>query len=299
MRKYIFIVNPNAGKKVADTLIQSIARHFPKNIEHEIVIWEDKDNFEIIKQKIRQNYYSHAIAVGGDGTVNEVANAILNTEIVLGIIPCGSGNGLARSLGISMQTEEAMREMVQSKSIMIDSGRVNDHAFFCTSGAGFDAHIGERFAHSSKRGFMSYVKITIRELFTYRSADYEIKINGEVLKRKAFLVTVANAGQYGNDFYIAPQASLTDGLFHVVILKPFHLLAAFPLAWKMFSGNAHTSKYIETHTAEEVTIVRATKSPIHFDGEPAIEEAQLHFKNLPRSIRIVSGANYKPAAEIL
>lgn len=298
MRKYIFVINPNAGKKVGQLVIQAITDYFPRSIEHEIVVWEKKNEFEHIRLKLQSGTFTHAVAVGGDGTVNAVAAALVDTQVVLGIVPVGSGNGLARSLGMSMQVDKALREIAMGKSTWIDSGLVNSRAFFCTSGTGFDAHIGALFASSVKRGLGAYIGIIIRELFRYKAREYQIEMNGRSFRRKAFLVTVANAGQYGNDFYIAPQASLHDGIFHLVVLKPFNPLTAIGLLIKVLSGKAHQSRYIETFTANKIKLTRSGMETIHLDGEPFDEKEELHFELLPRSLKVITGSAFKPTPEL-
>jgi diacylglycerol kinase (ATP) len=277
-RKLLFIVNPNAGKRVSEKIIDTIRREFPQNIYYQVVIWKDKDHFEEITSLLKSEGYTDAVAVGGDGTVNHVAKTILGTNIRLGIVPIGSGNGLARSLGLSMNIEEVVRQIAAGKTATIDSGLVNNRPFFCTSGIGFDAHIGHLFA--------------IRELFKYRAKNYTLRLNGEEIKRKAFLITVANAGQYGNDFYIAPLASMQDGLFHVVILKPFNPFHLPVMMTKILSKRAHLSTRIETYSANELTITRDGKDTIHFDGEPALEEKEVTYKMQPASLNVIVGDKF-------
>ena len=166
-RKLLFIVNPNAGKKISGRLIDTIKKEFPQNIYYQIVIWKDKDHFKEVLDILHSQDYTDAIAVGGDGTVNAVAKSIVGTNIALGIVPAGSGNGLARTLGLSMVVEEAIKQIANGIKTKIDHGTVNGIPFFCTSGIGFDAHIGNLFATSTKRGLQSYIKITITELFKY------------------------------------------------------------------------------------------------------------------------------------
>ena len=291
-RKILFIVNPNAGKKISDQIIETIRREFPENVYYQIVIWKDKDHFEEITEQLKTQGYTDAIAVGGDGTVNHVAKTILGTGITLGIVPIGSGNGLARSLGLSMNIETVVRQIAAGKTTVIDSGSVNGRPFFCTSGIGFDAHIGNLFATSAKRGLQSYVKITISELFRYRAKNYTLLFNGQEIQRKAFLITVANAGQYGNDFYIAPLASMKDGQFHVVILKPFNPFHLPVMMTKILSKRAHLSTRIETYTTNKLTIVRDEKDTIHYDGEPAIEGKEVTYENKPGSLKVLIGENF-------
>ncbi len=295
MRKLLFIVNPNAGKKISDQLIDTIRKEFPQNIYYQIVIWKDKDHFKEVLDILHSNDYTDAIAVGGDGTVNRVAKSIIGTNIALGIVPAGSGNGLARTLGLSMNVEEVIKQIANGTKIKIDHGTVNDIPFFCTSGIGFDAHIGNLFATSKKRGLQSYVKITVRELLKYRSKEYLIKINGKELKRKAYLITVANAGQYGNDFYIAPQAKVNDGKFHVVVLKPFNFFSVFGILIKVLTGKANESKNIETYVSDQLIIERQWKDSIHFDGEPEFEGEKLKYMCHPQQLTVIIGEKFKEA----
>jgi diacylglycerol kinase family enzyme len=191
-----------------------------------------------------------------------------------------------------MNIEKVVRQIVEGKSTVIDSGTVNNRPFFCTSGIGFDAHIGNLFATSVKRGLQSYVKITIAELFKYRAKNYTLLLGDQIVKRKAFLITVANAGQYGNDFYIAPQASMQDGLFHVVILKPFNPFHLPLMMVKILSKKAHLSSRIETYTTNKLTIVRDDKDTIHFDGEPAFEDKEVTYENKRDSLNVLIGDKF-------
>lgn len=292
-RKILFIVNPNAGKRVSDFIIQTIRKEFPQNIYYQIAIWKDKDHFEEISDLLLTQGYTDAVAVGGDGTVNHVAKTILNTKIRLGIVPIGSGNGLARSLGLSMNIKEVIQQIINGKATVIDHGKVNGIPFFCTSGIGFDAHIGDLFAKMTKRGLQGYVKITFSELFNYRAKNYTLEFNGQTIQRKAFLITVANAGQYGNDFYIAPQANMQDGLFHVAIIKPFNFINVFGLLAKILSKKAHQSRIIETIVTNKIKITRDQQDSIHFDGEPTYEGKEVVFENDPKSLNVIIGNKFK------
>jgi YegS/Rv2252/BmrU family lipid kinase len=291
-RKLLFIVNPNAGKKMSQFIIETIRKEFPQNIYYQIAIWKDKNHFDEITTLLMTQGYTDAIAVGGDGTVNHVAKSILNTDITLGIVPIGSGNGLARSLGLSMKIEEVIHQIAVGKTAKIDNGTVNGIPFFCTSGIGFDAHIGNLFATSAKRGLQSYVKITLRELFKYRAKNYTLALNNQTFQRKAFLITVANAGQYGNDFYIAPLASMQDGLFHVVLLKPFNVFHLPLLMTRILTKKAHLSTCIETFVTNKLTITRDEKDTIHFDGEPTFEGKEVVFENHPKSLSVIVGETF-------
>jgi diacylglycerol kinase (ATP) len=291
-RKILFIVNPNAGKRISDHIIATIRKEFPENIYYQIVVWKNKHHFTEITTLLKTEGYTDAIAVGGDGTVNHVAKTILDSGITLGIVPIGSGNGLARTLGLSMKIDEVIKQIAEGKSATIDSGTVNGIPFFCTSGIGFDAHIGNLFATSVKRGLQSYVKITVAELFKYRAKNYTLEFNGQTITKKAFLITVANAGQYGNDFYIAPQASMRDGMFHVVILKPFNVLSVFGILFRIMTKKAHLSGRIETYVTNKLKISREGSDTIHFDGEPAMEGKEVYYENKERSLSAIVGEKF-------
>lgn len=291
-RNLLFIVNPNAGKKISEKIIGIIQTEFPSGISYQISVWKDKNNFAEIERQLKSREFTDAIAVGGDGTVNQVAKSILGTDIALGIVPIGSGNGLARSLGLSMNTAEVIRQIVKGEYSRIDQGFVNGRPFFCTSGVGFDAHIGNLFASSKKRGLSSYIKITCAELLKYRARTYTVTLSGKSIRTKAFLITVANAGQYGNDFYIAPKAEMLDGKFHVSILKPFKFYHLPGLLSKILKKKADESRHIETLVGESVEIIRENEDTIHFDGEPALERERVVYKCMPLALKVIVGERF-------
>jgi len=291
-RKLLFIINPKAGKKLGASLLPLIDKKLTGKLKYEIIIWNNIHEFNVIAQKLFKENFTDAIAVGGDGTVNIVAKTILGKNITLGIIPAGSGNGLARSLGLSMKTEKAIDKIIECKTHIIDSGEVNGTAFFCTSGVGFDAHIGNLFAGNNKRGLRSYIKITWQEFFSYQPKKYKIKYNGIEIEREAFLITVGNAGQYGNDFYIAPGAKMDDGLFHVSILKPFKFYEIIGLLIKILRKKADSSKLIESFSCNELIITRAEKDMVHFDGEPKSEETVIKFTLKEKSLKVITGDDF-------
>ncbi len=292
-RRILFIVNPNAGKKKSEVIIDLIHAELPSDLKYEVLIWKNKDDFSEISSRIKSRDFSDVVAAGGDGTVNRVAQELIGTGICLGIIPLGSGNGLARSLALSMNVKQCLQQIISGRSALIDSGTVNGHAFFCTAGTGFDAHIGHLFASSLRRGFRSYVQIIAREILRYKARTYVLHLNGMTLRRKAFLITVANAGQYGNDFYIAPQASLCDGKFHVVILHPFNVFKLPGLLSYIIRRKAYRSGCIETVVCDALRIEREAEESVHFDGEPVLEDAKLVFEMQPASLKVRLGEAFK------
>lgn len=288
-RKLLFVVNPRSGKRNSGKIIDIIHKTLSGKINYEIGLWTNIEEFNILAEKLDSGKFTEAIAVGGDGSVNLVAKTILNTSLVLGIVPTGSGNGLARSLGINIDTEKALHQILEGKIDTIDSGELNGHSFFCTSGVGFDAHIGNLFANLPKRGLKTYIKLIRKELFSYKPQEYTVLVNGIEIKKTAFFITVANAGQFGNNFYMAPGAKVNDGLFHVVIVKPFKLLPGLLMLLKIILKKAHTSRYIETLSCNELTIKRETEGSVHFDGEPFTMGKELNYRLVPLSLQVITG----------
>ncbi|MGZ3921242.1 MAG: diacylglycerol/lipid kinase family protein, partial [Bacteroidia bacterium] len=184
-----FVINPVAGSKKKENIIKLISENLSERTAYDIFVWEEKNNFADIQKQITSGKYDIVVAVGGDGTVNEVAKNLIHTDIVFGIIPRGSGNGLSRTLGIPQDTKKAIQRIESGSVRTIDSGLINNKNFFCTSGIGFDAHIGKLFVTSKNRGLSSYFKITVRELFNYRSKYYRISTDGSEDMTKAFLIT--------------------------------------------------------------------------------------------------------------
>ena len=286
-KRIAFVVNPISGRNKAIDMSALISQNLSNTTPYDILTWENASNFEEIRKQITSGKYSIVVAVGGDGTVNAVAKNLINTGITLGIIPRGSGNGLARSLGIPQNTIKAIKRIETGTIRTIDSGMINSKPFFCAAGIGFDAHICQLFAQNKKRGLSAYIKIGIQQFFSYKPKEYSIEVNNETLKIKAFVVAFANAGQYGNDFYIAPQAKMDDGLLHIVILKPFTLISACYLMVKILSKKAHLAKNILTLTAQSIKIKNLSTESIHFDGEPGSLENEIEVSIHPKSLKVL------------
>lgn len=209
------------------------------------------------------------ISAGGDGTVNEISSALAHSGTSLGIIPLGSGNGLARTLGIPQDVEEALRIIARGHTTLCDRGMVNgSQPFYCTFGIGFDAAVSEKFAQTKRRGRMTYVQNVLREFLSYRAQPYGIVVDGQVITERAFLIAVCNASQYGNNAYIAPQAKLSDGLLDLIVVHDGSPLSAFKMGVDLMAGFMDKNTRIDTFRVPECTIVRLHEGPVHVDGEP-------------------------------
>ena len=206
--KIIFLVNPNSGtkkKKKIPKLIKALIDKSIFDFEVRNTLFKGEAT-QIVTEKLAEGY-RYFVAVGGDGTINEIAKALINTDATLAIIPVGSGNGLARHLKIPLKPSRAIKVINKLKVSTIDYGTINNAPFFCTCGVGFDAIIGARFDKSKQRGLISYIRIAISEFFRFKPEKFTLSINqGESVQYSAFLVTIANASQYGNNAFIAPMA---------------------------------------------------------------------------------------------
>ena len=216
-----FIVNPISGTKSKDALPLLVKQLIDDSLyECEIIKTEYAGHAAELASQCVNDHIDICVAVGGDGTVNEVARSLAHSETALGIIPCGSGNGLARHLCLPMDMKQALQVINAGKTDYFDYGVINDQPFFCTCGMGFDAYVSLKFAESGKRGLATYVENVLKEGLTYKPDTYIITDESGNHQYNAFLVVCANASQYGNNAYIAPEASMQDGLLDVIIMEP-------------------------------------------------------------------------------
>ena len=292
--KIAFIINPYSGTGKKEDLPDLIRSGLDLRLYNpEIVYTKFRGHgTELAKEFVEKGFHA-VVAVGGDGTVNEVASSLIHTNTALGIIPCGSGNGLARHLEIPLGSKEAIELINNARITEIDYGTANDIIFFCTCGVGFDAHIGHQFAQSKTRGFFTYLKSILWEFATYRAKKYKFKTNDIKFKKKAFLVTFANAAQYGNNAFIAPMADIQDGFLDVCILEPFPAFKAVDIGLKLFNKRIEKSRYVEILRTNEVRIKRKNSDVFHFDGEPCIMDKKIvvksHQKGLKVAVSVKSG----------
>ena len=290
--KIAFIVNPISGtqnKKDIPHLIESTLD--PSRFDIEVKFTEFAGHAALLAKEYLECGFDVCVAVGGDGTVNEVARSLVDTETALGIIPCGSGNGLARHLCLPMNVKKSLEIINQCKIESFDYGVVNDMPFFCTCGMGFDAFISLKFAEAGKRGPITYVENVLKEGLKYKPETYTIEDESGIHRHKAFLVACANAAQYGNNAYIAPGASMQDGLMDVIIMEPFDVLDAPLIAIDMFAKTLSGNSRIKTFKAKRVHIHRSAPGAIHYDGDPIMTNADVDVEIRPMGIRMVVNPN--------
>lgn len=211
--------------------------------------------------------YDLVVAIGGDGTANETAQGLVGTGTTMGIIPVGSGNGLALELGIPANIHQSSQVLLDGITRQIDVCRINDHRFFCTSGIGFDAHIAYKMNKGSRRGYLRYIQLALWESLFYKPVNVRLKINGKSVNYSVFLITFANASQYGNNIFIAPAASMADGLLDVVVVKHFSKLLLPVFAFTLFIKAIHKLPFVDCFKASEIEIEWTDTSIFHCDGE--------------------------------
>ncbi len=293
IQRVAFVINPKSGKKSNTDRVAFIRGLLGSAYESTIFEWNRIEDRDTIFSNVLAGNYDVAFAAGGDGTVNQLGHALCGTTTALGILPFGSGNGLARHLGVPIKTADALQLIGNGKITTIDRGIINGNSFFCTAGVGFDALIGKLFAESTSRGFSTYSKMTVREFRNYNAEKYHITIDGKTMERSAFLITAANAGQYGNNAWIAPEATVNDGLLHLSVLKPFPWYSMPGLGIRMFLKTLRDGRYFESFSGKTITIEREKGGPAHFDGEPAMLDATLQISITPAALRVLVPAGFK------
>lgn len=288
-RKILFVINPISGGKTKYNFPEKIDKYLDKSkFDFECVFTEYHGQGSLLAAEALRNGVDILVAVGGDGTINEVATEVEGTNKLMGIIPFGSGNGLARSLGIPLGDVQAIKRINKLHISKIDSGTFNGRKFFNMAGIGFDAQISARFAKNVKRGLSSYVKIAFSEVSNYRSQHYRLNIDGKEYEHQAFMISVANSSQYGNNAHISPFASLNDGMLDICILKPFPLYKFPALVFRMFRKNTHKSNYLEIIQGSKISILRESAAAVHLDGDPFNMGTELIIGINPHSLNILN-----------
>lgn len=287
-QKIVFIVNPISGTHNKQAILEVIDKELDKTIfEPQICYTKYEGHATELARKAVQEGATIVVAIGGDGTVNETGQGLVQTDTALGIIPCGSGNGLARHLQIPLNASKAVKILNAHKTDTLDYGLINNIPFFCTCGLGFDAFVSFKFAMAGKRGLRTYIENTLKEGLRYKPETYEIISDEGTVRYKAFLIACANASQYGNDAYIAPQASMSDGLMDVTIMEPFTMLEAPQIAIQLFNKTLNHNSHIKTFRSKKLTIRRKSPGVIHYDGNPVTTGSTIDVEMVHRGIKVV------------
>lgn len=292
--KSVIIVNPRSGTSEKGRIVRlAISELLRAGISVEAFYTEYAGHATELAAAAAANGADIVIAMGGDGTVNEVARGLCNTSSTMGIIPVGSGNGLARHLLIPMEPAKAIEIITEGKTMQCDYCTVNNRPFFCTFGIGFDAAVSDRFAsRPDRRGLRNYVRAAIEVFLTYKRQEYEIVTPNGEFRDRAFIVALCNASQYGNDAFIAPWASVSDGMIDVTILKSRTWLGHMLSGLQIMTGSLHESSRVVHLRAPEVTI-RRKAGPSHLDGEVASLPEEIHAKCFHQALRVFTPGEMK------
>lgn len=292
-KQCLLIINPISGTTNKRGLDKIVSRRLADiNLDMDVA-WTTArgDATRLASEAVAKGYHS-VIAAGGDGTVNETAKALCGSSTALGILPCGSGNGLARHLDIPVDIDAALGIIAEDHIVACDYGTANDMPFFCTFGMGFDAAVSKKFASQKQRGFITYIRSAFTEFKHFNPEEYVISANGAVITENAFVVAVCNASQYGNNAYIAPRASMVDGLLDITIILHGNPITTALVGVDMLTGYINRNTLYHTFQVREATITRKSAGPAHIDGEPVTIGDTTCIKCHPGALHI-----YTPSAE--
>lgn len=287
--RVLAIINPISGVGSKSKIPEKLAAAYSHRPE-ELFIAYSKDEqhaSELVREAVDKGYHS-IIAVGGDGSINQVARVLDGSHINLGIIPKGSGNGLARAINIPIDNVDAAIDLItQGHTTRIDTASINGHSFYCTCGVGFDANLTKRYAEAPTRGLITYAYSAVKEYFDSKPQEYRIRIDDTTIETTAFLITVANINQYGNNFYIAPDAKPDDGLLDVVVFRPFHPLKSGVVALQFRTKKIDNNSCVDIYRGSRIVIEsNKLELPAQFDGESFMAPGRVEININPRSLNI-------------
>ena len=292
MKNIAFIINPISGAKETQNAKRKLPKLIMQTLDMEqwlpnIVFTEYAGHATELAHQYARMGFDAVVAVGGDGTVNEVARGLKDTKTALGILPMGSGNGFARHLNIPIRPQKALEMINHSEPINVDYGLANGRLFVSTCGTGFDAVVADNFAGSNKRGFMTYLQNTLKVAFSYQPQTYHIVGDGLDVTHKAFLITFANANQWGYEAMIAPKASVQDGKMDIMLMSSHAILGSASLALRLFTGSIDNSYFMDTIRAKEITLEREEVAPFHLDGDPVEMDKDIHIKIVADGLKVL------------
>ncbi len=290
-KEILFILNPVSGLQRNKKSIEYLIHREFKNhstIDYQIVYTEYAGHASVLAKEAAQKGMHTVVAVGGDGTMNEVASGLVGTDTALGLIPRGSGNGYARSLKIPLNVTEAIETLKYGNIRKVDVGKVNQYYFFNVMGVGFDAYIGAKFQDFGLRGPIPYFYIGVKGWFQYDFEAFTIRFEDRVLHLRPLIVAVANTPQYGMSALIAPNAKIDDGILDLCILEKMKTIQALPRLHRLFDGTIEKVPFYKHYSVKEVTIEREKdKGLFHTDGEPRMGGKELKISVLPLALKVI------------
>jgi diacylglycerol kinase (ATP) len=269
-------------------LLDMVKKHDPDAGAIEVFFTRNKADAQLLANKALDEGFTHVVAVGGDGTISDVAKALINSSCTLGVIPVGSGNGFARSLMIPSDPKKALDLFFKGEAKTIDTLLVNGKTCLGVTGIGFDAKVSKNFAEKTTRGLLTYLSVILSTYPHYNAKNYEMIVDGKKRQEKAFLLCFANTDQYGNNAMIAPEAKIDDGFLDIAVIKEFPAAYSPKLAFDLVQGRLKNSTYFSTIKAKDV-VIKNSSTLIHIDGEPERIEGDIHITIAPKSLHIIAG----------
>lgn len=291
--KLRFIFNPRSGHNARNPHLLTRARAFiaERKIDASLVPTERSKHATELARRAVDEGCDVVVAIGGDGTMNEVASALVHTPAALGLIACGSGNGLARHLGIFGSPRHMFDTLLTGRPRVIDSGVIDGHPFFNAAGLGFEAVIADKFTNLRKRGFLRYLTVSTSSFWRYRPTACAIDTGQHTLRTPVFTLAIANCDQYGNNAYIAPGAKVDDGLLDLTAVPPVGFFNALPLVAQLFTKRLDRNARVPRFRSASFTLERDQPGLIHTDGEPYQAGTHLEVAVRPQSLRVIVPAN--------
>lgn len=284
-KRILFIVNPIAGAGNKARILGLVERHLDRTkYEYEVARTEYAGHATVLALESDADI---VCAIGGDGTLNEVASGLVGTDKVFALIPCGSGDGLALHLGISRKPLGAIRNINRGHVETLDSGLIDGKPFFSISGVGLDAIVSHRFAQAPGRGLKTYISEALKTWKGFKPENYTIHADDNVWEGPAALVSVGNSNQWGNQARITSPASVTDGLLDVTVVKPFKTRHIPGIVLKLMTGRMHRCRHALCFRGALITLDRGTEGPAHFDGDPLVLGTRIGWKALPHSLKMI------------
>ena len=295
-RKINFLVNPISGNTKKDEILRLVHTEMQgKEIPFELIFTNATGDYDFIKDKIENEAITDIVIIGGDGTVNQVVSALRDTKIRFGIIPVGSGNGLALAAGIPKKPIDAIQLILNGEATPIDAFLINEQFSCMLSGVGFDAQVAHDFSTKASRGLLTYTQQSLINYFKAHPYQFEISVENFSFFTDAYFISIANSNQFGNNFTIAPKASLNDGLLDIVVVQKMNK-AKMPFAvLKQIRGNNKLTELVENLSRSNIlyfqtnalTIKNNKYAPFHIDGEPKETAAEFNIKVIPNCFQLI------------
>lgn len=288
MKKIRFIINPKSGTADKHQFVEWINSTIDKNIfDSEVIFTKAPGHATELAREAAQAGYEIVVSVGGDGSANETGIGLVGTKTALGIIPTGSGNGMARHLKIPIDFKKSVALLNSGKPELVDTLKINERFCLGTFGIGFDAHIAHLFAKAGTRGYSTYVKLVLAEFSKFKPINFKIFADKKEYHISCFLLTFANSSQFGNNAVIAPFADVKDGIIDISIVRKFPVFAAPHLIYRMMNNTIHNSKFFDRLNAKEILVRNEGKINGHIDGEPVQLDGDIAIKMNPLSLNII------------